>query len=182
MNLFIDETYMVNFNNLDKSIEQSNIIKGIQMAQEKYILELLGTNLYNYLEANYSALTGNYAILNDKYVAPALATYAYFEILPKLAFKTENTGIFKRNTDTAQPIDFKELNFLRENVKNDAEFYGEKIIKYLCANSTLFPEYVSPGSTYDTVLPSRKSFTSSIFTPRNNRYPDKHYPTNNEIY
>ena len=63
--------------------------------------------MLNYLLDNYNTLSGNYAILNDKYVAPVLALYAKYECFDKLYAKIENNGIFLRNTDTAESISDK---------------------------------------------------------------------------
>jgi hypothetical protein len=122
---------------------------------------LIDTYIY-YLITNYSGLTGNYAILCDTYIAPALAKYAYYESLFQITYKVENTGVFKRNTDTAQSISVQEFNLITSKIKNDAEFYANKITNYLIANRTLFPEYQNPGTSSDTVIPTIRTFKSNI--------------------
>jgi len=90
-------------------------------------------------------------------------------------YKVENISIVKRKTDSADPIDFKELNFIRQIAKDDAEFYGTRITKYLCANQGSYPLYNAPGNTIDTVHPKRNdSFTTSIYLGKNSHWNKKY--------
>ena len=176
-NLFIDENYIKRTNSIDESVDNKLIEPGIEKSQETYIKELIGTALYNELQDEIEAETvsaANVILLND-YIAPCLSKYVYYEIVPKLMYKVENISIVKRRTDTAEPIDFKEVNFIRQIAKDDAEYYGTKLSKFLCANQGTYPLYNNPGTAMDTVHPKKTdSFTTSIYLGKNSSWNKKY--------
>ncbi|HOA80710.1 MAG TPA: hypothetical protein PKK61_06580 [Defluviitaleaceae bacterium] len=177
VNLFIDVLYVIKTNSIDESVDYKLIEPSIEKSQETYIRDLIGTALYNELQDQIEASTVtvlNETLLRD-YIAPCLSKYIYYEAIPKLMYKVENISIVKRKTDSADPIDFKELNFIRQIAKDDAEFYGTRITKYLCANQGSYPLYNAPGNTIDTVHPKRNdSFTTSIYLGKNSHWNKKY--------
>jgi len=145
-------------------VEQEMVIKPEQKIQEvqksnsafPYVLGLFLLALALLLtQIEGSTVTpANETLLRD-YIAPCLSKYVYYLALPKLIYKVENISVVKRKTDSADPIDFKELNFIRQIAKDEAEFFGTKLSRFLCANSSTYPLYNSPGNTSDTVHPKR---------------------------
>jgi hypothetical protein len=137
----------------------------IEKAQEIYILPLLGTALYNELQTQIEAdsLTGDNITLLDNYIAPALSKYALYEAIPKMMYKIENTSILKRGAEFAETIDFKELTYLRQIAKDDAEYFATRVTNFLNANDTVYPLFNNAGTSTDTVYPNTgNSYTSSI--------------------
>ena len=47
--------------------------------------------------------------------------------------------------------------------KTRAEFYKQRMIKYLKEYSTLYPEYLNPGSGIDAIHPENDAYTTSIW-------------------
>jgi len=58
--------------------------------------------------------------------------------------------------------------------KDRAEWYGERMVKYLkqYASTTFLPEYLTGGQTIDSLVPTNSAFTMPIFLD------DFEYPIN----
>jgi hypothetical protein len=61
--------------------------------------------------------------------------------IPYLRFKTENGNIYSKTSETGNALSTEEAQHLREEVRNNAEYFTERMIKYITNNITLFPEY-----------------------------------------
>ena len=61
--------------------------------------------------------------------------------IPYLRFKTENGNIYSKTSETGTALSTEEAQHLREEVRNNAEYFTERMIKYITNNIILFPEY-----------------------------------------
>jgi hypothetical protein len=176
INPFIDETYFKSSNGLDASLDNKMIMPSIEKAQDFYILPLLGTALYNQLQTQIESgtVSADNTTLLDSYIAPCLSKYSLYEAIPKIFYKIENNGIFKRSAEFAEAIDFKDLTMVRQITKDDAEFFATKLTRYLQANPTVYPLYDNAGTSSDTVYPNAgTSYTTSIHFRKRTGYIDR---------
>ena len=60
-----------------------------------------------------------------------------------MRFKISNGNIYSKTSETGVALSTEEAQHLREEVRNTAEFYTERLIEYLKNNNDLFPEYSS---------------------------------------
>jgi len=54
-----------------------------------------------------------------------------------------------------------------------AEFYKQRLIKYLRQNNTLFPEYLNFTSGIDTIVPDLEGYTTSLYLDDDSCYDSK---------
>lgn len=148
----------------------------IRITQDKYILPLLGTALYNRVIAAVSGsnltvtISGNTGTLLHDYIQPAHLWYLLAESTIPVSFKVTNKDIVRKNSDNSIPATIDEINQLKDYALNQAEFYAERMRKYLLANaSALFPEYLSPGTAMDTIYPRQKVFETGMSLNRKYR-------------
>ena len=162
---FIQVTYFKNRHSIDVTVDDKLIVPSIEKAQDKYILNLLGTGLYLEIQSQLNAGTVSSVnqLLLDAYIAPALSNYALYIGFEKLYYRIENIGILKRSGEFAESISLAELKHLKDIVLDDAEYDATKLTKYLQANYTLFPLYLNPGNSLDTVYPIQESWTSPMY-------------------
>ena len=83
----------------------------------------------------------NYKLLLDDYIADVLIHYSFYEVLPFLRYKVQNNNVVSKTAENSTPLSRAEAQDLRSEVSNTAQFYTERLINYLCDNSSLFPEY-----------------------------------------
>jgi hypothetical protein len=145
--LLISETYLKQFSPIAANVGNEPLTVAIKKAQERYIKPVLGKSLYDKMLNDIAAansvtgLTTNYRLLLDDYITPSLTEYSLYESIIPLTFKMQNKGIGVRNDAYQDSIGLEEVKYLRMEIKNNAEYYQERLIKYLANNSELFPEY-----------------------------------------
>ena len=143
--LFVNPDYMKRMTQLNGGVEDAVMVPAIILAQDKHIQQYLGTDLLNKLKADIQAdtLTGNYEALVDGYVRKATVWWSMVELLPNLYVKLDNGGLVIRTAENTSAISEDDLHREIENARQNAQFYTTRLVEYLCANMTLFPEYTS---------------------------------------
>lgn len=144
--LFINPEYVKTATIIDENVEDKIIRLAIIDAQRLHILPKLGTDLYNkYITDinNSTALTGVYKSLMDNYIIPALLKWVLYEVSISMTFKYRNKGIMTQTSDNAQPVDLGTTGNLKDEFKIAANELTQRLIDYLCENSSDYPEYTS---------------------------------------
>jgi len=146
--LFVTSEYIKSATVIDENVEDKIIKLAIIDAQRLHIFPKLGTDLYNkYITdintSGSAGVTGVYKTLMDNYIIPALCKWVLYEVSISMNFKYRNKAIMTQNSDNAQPVDLGTLNNLRDEFKIAANELTQRMIDYLCANDTLYPEYTS---------------------------------------
>jgi len=145
--LFISEAKLKDSTAINLNVDPNTILPYIFQAQRIYIEPKLGTTLYQKLETLITAGTignvGNeaYKTLVDEYIGDCLPSWAFHMCIPYLRFKTENGNIYSKTSETGNALSTEEAQHLREEVRNNAEYFTERMIQYITNNITLFPEY-----------------------------------------
>ena len=145
--LFISEAKLKDSTAINLNVDPETLLPYVLQAQRIYIETKLGTTLYEKLESLITAGTignvGNeaYKTLVDEYIGDCLPSWAFHMCIPYLRFKTENGNIYSKTSETGTAFSTEEAQHLREEVRNNAEYFTERMIKYITNNITLFPEY-----------------------------------------
>lgn len=146
--LIIDDTYLSENTPLGKNIDSAQIYPFIEEAQDVYVQDILGTNLYNdlmYRMVYATASVTSYETVLLDMLSKITAYYSVYMALPHLAIKIRNIGVAKSTADNTEPASLDDMKYLREEVKNMAEFWAQRAIVYLCDNSIQFPLYTRAG-------------------------------------
>ena len=132
------------------------------VAQDIHIHPKLGTDLYAKLQSDITggSLAGVYRILVDEYIQNALVHWTLYESIPFLGYKIMNKNIVRKTSETSDNASLDELNYLREVVRNTAEWYTERMIDYLRHNNSSYPEY-STSSGAD-LSPTTQNYFSGM--------------------
>ena len=145
--LFISEVKLKDSTAINLNVDPKILLPYVLQAQRIYIEPKLGTTLYQKLETLITAGTignvGNeaYKTLVDEYIGDCLPSWAFHMCIPYLRFKTENGNIYSKTSETGNALSTEEAQHLREEVRNNAEYFTERMIQYITNNITLFPEY-----------------------------------------
>jgi len=143
--LFINDVYIKKYTAINGSVDPNLLYPSIILAQEKYLLPYLGTNLYERLKSDVAnnTLSGNYAVLLEEYCYKVILWYTVMEVLPSLTYKIDNGTMVQHLSDDTSPIMNGTLNDFIDRARNNADFYRQRLVDYLCAYGHLFPEYSS---------------------------------------
>lgn len=160
--LFIDEDYLKRFSTINGSVDPTFLEPKIIVAQDIWIQELLGSNLYEKLQTLIQtgdillAANVDYRNLLEKRVMSTTLHWSLVEILPDCLYKINNGSLSTFSSEDSTAITRGELDRLIETERDKAQFYSERLISYLCANSSKFPEY-SVQVTSDQMCPTKSS-------------------------
>jgi len=166
--LFISENKIKDSTAIGGNVDNETLLPYIRTAQKKYLETKLGTDLFAKLQSDIQAgsLTGNYKTLVDDYIQDSLVHWSFYESFHFLRFKIQNGNIVSRDSDNATTLSREEAQDLREEIRNTAEFYTQRLIDYIKHNLSFYPEY-STNSGAD-VNPDRNAFYSGMNLESNN--------------
>jgi len=162
----ISENRLKKLTSIHENVEPDDLMPFVTQAQDLKIQDILGTKFYNNLKDSIVAddLTAAEDELLDEYIAPTLANYALYYALPHINYRVQNKAVLNPTSEESNAVDLEQLKFLRQAVRDTAEFYESRLREYLCDFSNDFPDYLNPGT--DGMMPSAtKNSTSGIFTP-----------------
>jgi len=168
--LFISEQRLKSLTAIHDNVEPNDLMPYVVQAQDIYIQEICGTTFYNHLKDAIvaSTLTTAEETLIDDYIASTAANYALYLALPTLNYKIKNKSVLSPSSEEAVNTGLDEIKFLRDSVKDTAQFYAQRTIDYLCANESEFPTYQNPNID-DGMLPNRNTqYNAGIYIPSSN--------------
>lgn len=140
------------------------------MCQDIYVQPKLGTTLFDELKAQIIAntlTTANQTLLDD-YIQPCLRYWIESEAPTAISYKFLNKGLMQQSSENASTSSLDEINFISQKYRDKAEWYTERMIRFLCENSSDYVAYASPGSGLDVMQPETEVYSTGIFL--GNRY------------
>ena len=164
--IFISEQYIKDTSFIDENVDIKLLRNCILETQDYRVLPILGTALYNELQSQAggtTTLTTLNRTLLDSYISQALKYWVLHDGALILTFKIMNKSIVKRNSENSETIQTQDLDRLMDYFKDRAEFYSERVTRYLIENSTSYPLYYNPGDGVDTVHPKKNNYTQGLF-------------------
>lgn len=154
--LFITRNDIIKTTPLGGAVDADGLLPFVRTAQEKYILNLIGTVLYNKLQTditNGTPFTGRYEELMTEYIKPTLIWYSCVEYIPfgSITFKT--AGATKHQSETGTAPSKNELDYLTAKASDNAEFYSTRLQDFLIAYSNEIPEFLESVGNSTQVYP-----------------------------
>lgn len=169
--LFIDDQYLKDYTPMGQNIDPLAIYPFVEDAQDIYIQDLLGTPLY--MDLTYKLYAGTTYTTDERTLvdlcSKCLSYYTVYMALPHLAIKIRNVGVSRPTSENTLPSTMEELKYIREEMKNMAEFWSERVVIYLTNYSTLYPLYKTLTSHPD-IVPSGGQYDSDIYLSQYGNY------------
>lgn len=163
--LFISVQSIKDRTGLHANVDEKLVLPEIKTAQDMYILPALGSTLYNKLQSaiNNSTLNSNEQALLNNYVTDCLIYYVMSELPMGLSYQFYNKGLLRKSGDNTENPSMQDMIDVANRYRTRAEFYKQRLIKYLRQNNTLFPEYLNFTSGIDTIIPDLEGYTTSLY-------------------
>jgi len=163
--IFISEQALKDNSIINENVDMKVLLPVIKLAQEKYMLPILGTGLYNELKTQITA--ASITVLNktllDDYIQPALIWWIMSEAPMPLTYKFMNKSVATRSSENANAASLNDLLKLEERFKDNAEWYSQRITNYLLQNIQSYPLYSNPGSGIDTIVPKKTMYSTGMY-------------------
>jgi hypothetical protein len=143
--LLINVDYVKKYTTINGAVDPNIVEPCIVLAQDRWVSPYLGDDLYVKLKTDVSGggTAGNYTTLLDNYVRICVAWWALVEVIPDLTYKMDNGTIVQRTSEDTTPVPDNVMRDLVNRAQGRAQYYTKRLVEYLCANSSLFPEYSS---------------------------------------
>lgn len=163
--LFISSDTIKERSGLHYNVDEKLIKPEIKTSQDMYILPALGSALYNRLQDGVSCnnLTCDEKTLLDDYIADTLVNYVLSELPQGLSFQFYNKGLVRKSSENTDVPSMQDLIDIANRYRARAEFYKQRLIKYLKQNQTLYPLYLNFGSGIDAIHPDNDAYRASIW-------------------
>ena len=152
---FITETEIKEKSPISNNVDIKLISDSVEYAQDAYIQDILGTNLYVDIQTKFSAST--LSTIEQQLVdliKPALIYRSIEQALPFMQSQIVNKGIVLKNSENSIQADLTHMKYLREELRGRTQFLSERIIKFLCNNKSSFPLYEDNN---DDINPTSKN-------------------------
>ena len=158
--LFISVTDIKESGWVDENVDDRIIRAAILDAQKIHTREMIGSGLYD--ELGTQKIAGTLTALNTTllgYIKDELINWTLFEGIDAFNYKIRNKAIMTSNSDNSNAVDSDTVRKLGERFQNKAEYYDERLRRYLLQNQSSYPLYFSPGSGIDTIHPKQNPFS-----------------------
>lgn len=141
--LLISENYIKKYTTINGSVDPNLLYPAVYLAQDKWLLPFLGTQLMDKIKTDVAASTisGDYLILLEDYIQKCLLWWVMVEVTPSLCYRMDNGTLVQRQSEDTVPVSDAVMKDMIDRARQNAEHYTTLLVDYLCANSSLFPEY-----------------------------------------
>jgi len=154
--LFITRNDIIKNTPIQGAVDADRLLNFVRTAQDKYILNVLGTVLFYYLQAQIVAgvpFTGYYKQLMEDHIKPTLIWYSVAEYLPfsTIQFKNEGPSIHGGVTKKS-PLQ-NEIDYLESKARQNADWYNTRTQNFLLSYSRFIPQYLQSVGNQTEVYP-----------------------------
>ena len=156
--LFITRNDIIKSTPLQGAIDADKLLPFIRTAQDKYILNLLGTVLFDKLQTDITdgtPFTGYYEELVEDYIKPTLVWYSCVEYIPFSGISFKSEGSFKHQSESSISPGKNEIDYLLSKALNNADYYATRLQDYLIAYSVNIPEFFESVGNATQIYPDQ---------------------------
>jgi hypothetical protein len=160
--LFINRNDIIKNTPLQGAIDADALLPFVRTAQDKYLKNLLGTILFDYLQAqiianNVDNLSIYYQDLLDDYVKNALMWYSCVEYIPFSSVQFKSNGSVKQQSEQGTAPSKSEIDYLLAKALNNADYYALRLQNYLIAYSNNIPQYLQSIGNQTQIYPDQSN-------------------------
>ena len=114
----------------------------IDDTEKKYLVPVLGKELYTYLVTNIDDLDQPHTNLVNRCIRPVSFLLAY-EQLPSLHYKITTSGVVTKNSSNSEPVGTTEIDYIRKDYNTKGRNLLDSLKEYLEDNKNDFPLFKS---------------------------------------
>jgi hypothetical protein len=156
--LFISRNDIIKNSPLQGAIDADALLPFMFTAQVKYLKNLLGTVLYDYISdkiERQSPFTGRYLELMDDHVKPTLIWYACTEYLPFSSIQFKSNGAVKQQSEQGIAPTKSEIDYLKNQAESNAEYFALRLQNFCISYSNELPQYLESVGNQTQIYPDQ---------------------------
>ena len=154
--LFISRNDIITNSPLQGAIDADALLPFVRTAQIKYIKDLLGTVLYDYVSAKIlanEAFTGYYVGMMEL-VKDTLIWYSCVEYIPFSSISFKSNGAVKHISDQSVAPNKTDIDVLTSKCQENANYFATRLQNYLIAYSNQIPQYLQSVGNMTQIYPN----------------------------
>jgi hypothetical protein len=156
--LFITRNDIIKNSPLQGAIDADALLPFVRTAQDKYLKNLLGTVLFQYLQDKitddtFNSLSAYYQSLMDDHIKFTLLWYACTEYLPFSGIQFRSNGAVKLQSEQGSAPGKNEIDYLLAKAQDNAEYYALRLQNYLIAYSNQIPQFLQSVGNQTQIYP-----------------------------
>jgi len=160
--LFINRNDIIKNSPLQGAIDADALLPFCRTAQDKYLKNLLGTVLFDFLQARitantFSTLSSYYQDLMDDHIKYTLLWYACVEYIPFSSVQFKSNGAVKQQSEQGIAPAKSEIDYLLNKALNNADYYALRLQNYLIAYSQNIPQYLETVGNQTQIYPDQSN-------------------------
>jgi len=160
--LFINRNDIIKNTPLQGSIDADALLPFVRTAQDKYLKNLLGTILFDYLQAqivanNVDNLSIYYRDLLNDYIKNSLMWYTCVEYIPFSSVQFKSNGAVKQQSEQGIAPQKNEIDYLKQRAQENADYYALRLQNYLIAYSQFIPQYLESVGNQTQIYPDQSN-------------------------
>ena len=160
--LFINRNDIIKNTPLQGAIDADALLPFVRTAQDKYLKNLLGTVLFDFLQAQITAgtvsqLSVYYQDLLDDYIKNTLIWYSSVEYIPFSSVQFKSNGAVKQQSEQGIAPAKSEIDYLLNKALNNADYYALRLQNYLIAYSNNIPQYLQTVGNQTQIYPDQSN-------------------------
>jgi hypothetical protein len=157
--LFITRNDIIKNTPLQGAIDADKLLPFVRTAQDKYLLDLLGTVLFDYLQAKiadntFGTLNVYYQDLMDDHIKNTLIWYSAVEYIPFSSISFKSEGAVKHLSDQSVAPGKNEVDYLKQQAQQNADYYATRLQNYLISYSNQIPQYLESVGNQTQIYPN----------------------------
>jgi hypothetical protein len=160
--LFVNRNDIIKNTPLQGAIDADALLPFVRTAQDKYLKNLLGTVLFEYLQAQIVANTVDtlsvyYQDLLDDHIKNTLIWYSCVEYIPFSSVQFKSNGAVKQQSEQGIAPQKNEIDYLLTKALNNADYYALRLQNYLIAYSQQIPQYLQSVGNQTQIYPDQSN-------------------------
>jgi hypothetical protein len=160
--LFINRNDIIKNTPLQGAIDADALLPFVRTAQDKFLKNLLGTVLFDYLQAQIVANTVGslnvyYQDLLDDHIKNTLIWYSCVEYIPFSSVQFKSNGAVKQQSEQGIAPGKNEIDYLLTKAQNNADYYALRLQNYLIAYSQFIPQYLESVGNQTQIYPDQSN-------------------------
>ena len=148
---------------INRNLEDEYLYSAMDESQDIFLREIVGDNLYNKLQelVQSNSVEGIYQTLLETHIKFYLKYKILALLCVPLNFKIRNIGIAQQFSNEVNTTSLEDTKYLQNYYESKADFYANRLTKFLIQNSKNIPEYHCSCS--EITSPNEKHPVCSIY-------------------
>lgn len=148
-----------------RNVDSELIKQSIIACQDMFVQPIIGTSLLNEIKDEVSAdtLTADNKTLLEDHIHDAMLFWILKEIVRPITYHYTNIGVQTKDSERTQPIDVEEVRRIENHYDSRAMFYAQRLMDFLCENSSTYPLYENPTDGIDIINPKSRAYNTGLW-------------------